>query len=101
MASTVTSDSLVYDRSRGPVGVVERVHKYHWPAIQLNMWMLIIIIAACTIIGVFATFIDIQNTLLLPVPWYVFPLPLPPLPFFSALPPTNSVLSCKGTSPTS
>ncbi|KAK1777692.1 hypothetical protein QBC45DRAFT_183694 [Copromyces sp. CBS 386.78] len=74
MASTVTSDSLVYDRPRGPgirggVGV-ERVHKYHWPAIQLNMWMLIMIIAACTIIGVFATFIDVQNTLLLPVPWY-------------------------------
>ncbi|KAK3391661.1 hypothetical protein B0T20DRAFT_85127 [Sordaria brevicollis] len=69
MASTITSDSLVYDRSRGPVGV-ERVHRYHWPAIQLNVWMLIMLIAACTIIGVFATFIDIQNTLLLPVPWY-------------------------------
>lgn len=81
MASTVTSDSLVYDRSRGigsggaGGGVnVERVHKYHWPAIQLNVWMLIMLIAACTIIGVFATFIDVQNILLLPVPWYVSPL---------------------------
>ncbi|EGO55629.1 hypothetical protein NEUTE1DRAFT_131338 [Neurospora tetrasperma FGSC 2508] len=74
MASTVTSDSLVYDRSRGIGGDggvgVERVHKYHWPAIQLNVWMLVMLIAACTIIGVFATFIDVQNILLLPVPWY-------------------------------
>lgn len=30
------------------------------------------LISACTIIGVFATFIQIQNQLLLPVPWYVF-----------------------------
>ncbi|KXX74037.1 hypothetical protein MMYC01_209558 [Madurella mycetomatis] len=65
MASTVTSGSLVYERR-----VVERVHKYHWPAVQLNIWMLIMLIAACTIIGVFATFIEIQQTLLLPIPWY-------------------------------
>ncbi|KAK3319980.1 hypothetical protein B0T19DRAFT_276386 [Cercophora scortea] len=64
MASTVTSGSLVYERR------VARVHKYHWPAIQLNIWMLIMLIAACTIIGVFSTFIQIQQTLLLPVPWY-------------------------------
>ncbi|KAK5654233.1 hypothetical protein OQA88_7408 [Cercophora sp. LCS_1] len=63
-ASTVTSGSLVYERR------VERVHKYHWPAIQLNLWMLIMLISACTIIGVFATFIQIQGQLLLPVPWY-------------------------------
>lgn len=96
MASTVTSDSLVYDRSRGPVGV-ERVHKYHWPAIQLNVWMLIMLIAACTIIGVFATFIDVQNTLLLPVPWYC--LSPFPLPLFIQARLTN--FSAKGTSPTS
>ncbi|KAK0610382.1 hypothetical protein B0T17DRAFT_620865 [Bombardia bombarda] len=62
--STVTSDSLVFTRRP------ERVHKYHWPAVQLNIWMLIMLIAACTIIGVFATFIQIQQALLLPVPWY-------------------------------
>ncbi|KAM7205121.1 hypothetical protein V8F20_003258 [Naviculisporaceae sp. PSN 640] len=64
-SSTVTSGSLVYERR-----VVERVHKYHWPAVQLNLWMLIMLIAACTIIGVFSTFIQIQQTLLLPIPWY-------------------------------
>ncbi|KAK3385220.1 hypothetical protein B0H63DRAFT_449294 [Podospora didyma] len=66
MASTVTSGSLVYERRIA----VEKVHKYHWPAVQLNLWMLIMLIAACTIIGVFASFIQIQQTLLLPVPWY-------------------------------
>ncbi|KAK4464289.1 hypothetical protein QBC42DRAFT_51092 [Cladorrhinum samala] len=66
--STVTSGtrSLVYSRR----AVSDRVHKYHWPAVQLNIWMLIMLIAACTIIGVFATFIQVQQTLLLPIPWY-------------------------------
>ncbi|KAK4443313.1 hypothetical protein QBC34DRAFT_212139 [Podospora aff. communis PSN243] len=63
-SSTVTSGSLVYERR------VERIHKYHWPALQLNFWMLIMLISACCIIGVFATFIEIQKVLLLPVPWY-------------------------------
>jgi len=65
MASTVTSGSLVYERR-----VVEKIHKYHWPAVQLNVWMLIMLISAGVIIGVFSAFIEIQNTLLLPVPWY-------------------------------
>ncbi|KAK4124105.1 hypothetical protein N657DRAFT_633257 [Parathielavia appendiculata] len=65
MASTVTSGSLVYERR-----VVERVHKYHWPAVQLNVWILVMLIASCLIIGVFSTFIQIQQVLLLPIPWY-------------------------------
>ncbi|KAK3901868.1 hypothetical protein C8A05DRAFT_44586 [Staphylotrichum tortipilum] len=58
-------DSLTYERR-----VVERVHKYHWPAVQLNLWMLVMLIASCLIIGVFASFIQIQQILLLPIPWY-------------------------------
>ncbi len=46
MASTVTTDSMVYER--------RSVHKYHWPAIQLNIWMLIMLVAASTIVGIFA-----------------------------------------------
>ncbi|KAL8369568.1 hypothetical protein RB595_000072 [Gaeumannomyces hyphopodioides] len=64
MASTVTSGYFVESRR------VERVVRYHWPAVQLNVWMLIMLIAACTIVGVFATFIGIQSQLLLPIPWY-------------------------------
>jgi hypothetical protein len=71
MASTVGSGSLVYERR-----VIERVHKYHWPAVQLNFWMLIMLVASCLIIGVFATMIEVNNALLLSIPWFV---PLPPL----------------------
>jgi hypothetical protein len=64
MASTTTaSGSLVYSRR------YERVARYTWPAIQLNLWMLVMLVASCTIIGVFATFIQIQQQLLLGIPW--------------------------------
>ncbi|KAI1073588.1 hypothetical protein F5B20DRAFT_500052 [Whalleya microplaca] len=58
------SGSLVYSRR------VARVHRYHWPAIQLNIWMLIMLAASCCIIGIFATFIGEQQQLLLAIPWY-------------------------------
>jgi hypothetical protein len=64
MASTTTSGSLVYDRR-----VVEHVHKYHWPPMQLNLWLLVMLVASCMIIGVFSIFIQIQAQLQLPVPW--------------------------------
>ncbi|KAK1853652.1 hypothetical protein CCHR01_03753 [Colletotrichum chrysophilum] len=63
-ASTLTSSSY-YDRR-----VVGRVHSYQWPGVQLNLWILIMLVASCLIIGVFASFIEIQNQLLLPIPWY-------------------------------
>ncbi|KAL0938192.1 uncharacterized protein CTRU02_207923 [Colletotrichum truncatum] len=63
-ASTLTSSSY-YDRR-----VVERVHRYQWPGIHLNLWILIMLVASCLIIGVFASFIEIQQRLLLPIPWY-------------------------------
>lgn len=65
MASTTTSGSLVYERR-----VVE-LHRYHWPGIWLNTWLLVMLVASCTIIGVFAIFIQIQQQLILPIPWFV------------------------------
>lgn len=66
MASTATaSGSLVYERR------VARIHRYHWPAVQLNVWMIIMLVASCLIIGVFATFIGVQQQLALNIPWYV------------------------------
>lgn len=63
-ASIVTgSGSFVYGRR------VARIHRYHWPAIQLNVWMLIMLVASCLIIGVFATFIGVQQQLQLYIPW--------------------------------
>ncbi|KAI2622047.1 arginase-like protein [Xylaria nigripes] len=43
---------------------------YHWPAIQLNVWMLVMLAASFLIIAVFASFIDIQKQLDLSIPWY-------------------------------
>ncbi len=71
MASVTTATgSLVVER-------IERIHKYHWPAIQLNVWMMVMLIASCTILGIFATFIQIQQQLLLNIPWCVRPACLP------------------------
>ncbi|KAJ0342947.1 hypothetical protein COL154_011467 [Colletotrichum chrysophilum] len=72
-ASTLTSSSY-YDRR-----VVGRVHSYQWPGVQLNLWILIMLVASCLIIGVFASFIEIQNQLLLPIPWSVTGTPPPPM----------------------
>ncbi|KAI0441209.1 hypothetical protein F4803DRAFT_524172 [Xylaria telfairii] len=58
------SDSYVYDQR------ITRVHRYHWPAIQLNIWMLVMLAASFLIIGVFGSFIGIQQQLNLYVPWY-------------------------------
>src|SRR5690349_16810888 len=74
MATTATTDtsasgSLVFERRVG------HVHKYQWPAMQLNFWMIIMLVAASTIIGVFATFMQIQQQLLLTVPWSVLSTP--------------------------
>lgn len=49
---------------------VARIHRYHWPAIQLNIWMIVMLAASFLIIGVFGSFIDIQQQLNLYVPWY-------------------------------
>ncbi|KAI5920146.1 hypothetical protein F4810DRAFT_703138 [Camillea tinctor] len=64
--STATggSGSIVYTRR------VQRVHRYHWPAIQLNVWMLVMVAASLCIIGVFGTLTGVQGQLLLSTPWY-------------------------------
>ncbi len=62
-ASAMTGDSFTYERR------IARVHRYHWPAIQLNVWMLIMLAASLLIIGVFGSFIGIQQQLDLNVPW--------------------------------
>ncbi|KAI0202117.1 hypothetical protein F4808DRAFT_79049 [Astrocystis sublimbata] len=58
------SGSYVYSRR------IARVHRYHWPAIQLNIWMIVMLAASLLIIGVFGSFIGIQQQLDLYVPWY-------------------------------
>jgi len=51
--------------------IVHRVRtKYHWPAVQLNFWLLIMIIGSATILGIFSYFITVQQQLEVGTPWY-------------------------------
>jgi len=44
--------------------------KFYWPDAQLNVWTIIMLATAGTILGVFAEFMQIQNQMGLPTPWY-------------------------------
>ncbi|KAF2086311.1 hypothetical protein K490DRAFT_44421 [Saccharata proteae CBS 121410] len=46
--------------------------KYYWPDVQLNIWTIIMLATAGTILGVFANFIMIQDTFRAGIPW-LFP----------------------------
>jgi len=51
--------------------VVQRIRtKYHWPAVQLNFWLLIMIVGSATILGVNASFLTVQQQLQVGIPWY-------------------------------
>jgi hypothetical protein len=43
--------------------------KYHWPAMQLNFWLLIMLVGSATILGVFSSFITVQQQLQVGIPW--------------------------------
>ncbi|KAH8758210.1 hypothetical protein BGZ57DRAFT_932591 [Hyaloscypha finlandica] len=59
--STMTADAVVVHRMRT---------KYHWPALQLNFWLLIMIIGSATILGIFSYFASVQQQLQVGTPWY-------------------------------
>lgn len=42
-----------------------------WPEAQLNFWLIVMIAAAATIVGVFTYFMQLQSNFHLGVPWYV------------------------------
>lgn len=42
---------------------------YFWPDQQLNFWIIVMLGAGGTLIGVFASFVMSQQTLQLPIPW--------------------------------
>jgi hypothetical protein len=44
--------------------------KYHWPAMQLNFWLLIMLVGSATILGVFSSFITVQQQLQVGIPWF-------------------------------
>lgn len=65
-ATSFTTGSSSYVRERH----VTRIHRYHWPAIQLNVWMLIMLAASCCLIGICAVQMEVQHHLRLYTPWY-------------------------------
>lgn len=50
--------------------IVQRTRaKYHWPAVQLNFWLLIMIVGSATILGINASFLTVQQQLQVGIPW--------------------------------
>ena len=53
--------------------------KYYWPDLQLNIWTIVMLATAGTILGVNAQFMQIQDRMELGTPWYVSQRPAPHL----------------------
>lgn len=64
---------LVEDMATEIITVRETRRKYHWPEIQLNLWIFVMLAAAATVLGMFAWFITVQNQLRVGIPWYAEP----------------------------
>lgn len=43
--------------------------KYYWPDAQLNLWTIVMLATAGTILGVSAEFMTIQSRINRPAPW--------------------------------
>jgi hypothetical protein len=54
--------------------------KYYWPDLQLNIWTIVMLATAGTILGVNAQFMQIQDRMGLGTPWYVLDNALSGLP---------------------
>lgn len=50
----------------------ETRRRYRWPEVQLNLWILLILAAAATDLGIFAWFITVQEQMRVGIPW-LFP----------------------------
>jgi len=44
--------------------------KYYWPDLQLNIWTIVMLATAGTILGINAQFMSIQDRMGLGTPWY-------------------------------
>ena len=60
--------------AREEVIIRETRRRYQWPEIQLNLWILVILAASATVLGIFAWFITVQQQMNIGIPWLV-PLP--------------------------
>lgn len=44
--------------------------RYHWPELQLNLWILIVLGGSAVCLGIFSWFMVVQSQLGLGIPWY-------------------------------
>lgn len=54
------------------MAVVYRRRRYHWPELQLNIWILIVLSASAICMGIFAWLMSVQSEMRLGTPWYIF-----------------------------
>ncbi|MCJ1457013.1 hypothetical protein MMC28_007379 [Mycoblastus sanguinarius] len=54
------------------VRILERKRKYVWPEAQLNLWLVVMIAAGATLIGIFTYFMTVQSRFHVNSPW-IFP----------------------------
>ncbi|KAJ9193784.1 hypothetical protein DTO164E3_7713 [Paecilomyces variotii] len=47
----------------------ETRRRYHWPEIQLNIWIVIVLAGSATCLGIFAWFMTVQTQMELGIPW--------------------------------
>ncbi|ATY66163.1 hypothetical protein CCM_00465 [Cordyceps militaris CM01] len=66
LSSTLTPSSVAHDGRR-----IVHVRTYDWPPYQVNIWLFVMLLAASSVLGVLATFMQTQSQLDLPVPWYI------------------------------
>lgn len=43
--------------------------RYHWPEIQLNIWLIVVLSGSATCLGIFAWFMIVQSQMDLGTPW--------------------------------
>jgi hypothetical protein len=56
-------------RSRNSRSTMIRVTEFRWPALQLYFWLITVLATAAVLIGVFASFIVVQDKMNLGQPW--------------------------------
>ena len=49
----------------------ETRRRYHWPEVQLNLWVFVMLAGASTVLGIFAWFMTVQTQMRIGIPWYV------------------------------
>lgn len=58
-----------------------RRRRYHWPELQLNIWIIIVLAASAICLGIFSWFMVVQSELQLGIPWYAPVLSPMDIPF--------------------